>query len=893
MIQTLQELASGLREGGDSAALITFEEDEARTQSYRELATAVERCASRFIADDIRSGERVVICASPSRPWIVAFLALLRCGACPVPADTQFPEETLLHVLQDSDCRLVLANASTAERMAGACETADVAIRRLEALDADERTTAAADQSEELPAVAPHDLAILFYTSGTTGPPKGVPLTHQNILHQIDFLTDSRLVTKGDRVMLPLPLHHVYPLVIGLLVPLALQLTVILPDGFTGPRILRALRVGDATLMIGVPRLYDAILAGISDQLARQDLLRRTTFTTVMVLLRFLRRRLGWRLGKTIFRALHRRIGPSLRTVVSGGSALKPETAWELETLGWQVGTGYGLTETSPLLTMKPPGDDRFETAGKPIRGIELRIGQDTTGTDENGDVQVCGPGVFEGYNGLPDKAAESFTEDGWFRTGDLGHLDADGYLHLAGRKSTMIVTESGENVQPEQIEEQFAAHPAIAEIAVFQAEKGIRGLIVPNSGLRRDSDVEKVVREAVRDVSRILPSYQRLADYRITGEAIPRTHLGKPRRHLIEERYRRAGDEPETVDTEAARPVSLDELSADDRSLLDNERAYAVFQLLTDHFKSRRVVPDTDLQLDLGIDSIDWLNLSLEMSERTGITLAEDAVAGISTVRDLLEQVSEGDDGGITVETALESPEGALDDRQRAWLDPPGRLLSLVGYGLKTINGPVMRLFFGLTVRGKENLPASGPFVLAPNHASYLDPLALAAALGASGLKGTYWAGWTGILFNNPARRAFARATNVLPIDPVGAAASSLAFGGLVLERGSKLVWFPEGGRSPDGTLQRFRRGIGLLLAHRQVPVVPVAIRGTHDAWPPSRRLPKRSPVSVTFLPPLRPESIAEKSDKNAADRIAEALFKKIEEFLDDKRQEGTPPSS
>ena len=825
---TLQALARDFGSADDYEALVFLEKERLRRWRVRDFAAAVDRRARWLFADKgIRAHDPVIVCGPTSPDWIISFLAVMRCGACAVPTDAQFPDQTFEHVLRDSGARLVLAAQAAAKRFGHVCDEADVAVLPLEGPNGRESGGNPCElDGAAFTTVEPRDRAVLFYTSGTTGSPKGVPLTHANIVHQLDVLADSQLVAPSDRLLLPLPLHHVYPLVIGVLAPLALRVAIVLPDGFTGARILDALRRGKATLMIGVPRLYDTLIAGIEDRMAQHGKPVLAAYRVVMKLLRVLRRRFGWRVGRFVFSAFHQRIGPSLHTVVSGGSALKPETAWTLEAIGWRVGTGYGLTETSPLLTLNPPGEGRFETAGRPVRGIDLRVDREAGSVAEIGEVLARGAGVFAGYHNLDRETEQAFTADGWFRTGDLGRIDEAGSLHLAGRKSTLIVTPGGENVQPDEIEEAYEAHPAIAEIAVFQSDGRIVGLIVPDPALGRNGKTREAVARAVREASRRLPSYQRLAAFRLTRESLPRTRLGKTRRHLIEQRYARAGHEDGKATETASGPVALDELSADDRALLEDETAYATFRLLGAHFPGRRVIPDSDLRLDLGIDSIEWLDLSLEISERIGITLSEQSISEIDTVRDLLEQVARGGSDGDTVMAALEDPDSVLGAQQQRWLERPGRLARLVARMFAGLNGIIMRRYFRLRVRGLENLPDKAPFVITPNHASYLDPFALAAALGPARLDGFYWAGWTGVLFNGPVRRRFARVMRVLPVDPMKAAASSLAFGSAALERGLNLVWFPAGARSPDGVLKPFRPGIGLVLRHRPAMIVPPLIR-------------------------------------------------------------------
>jgi long-chain acyl-CoA synthetase len=872
--QTLQALASDLALGGERDALVSFSSETVKRRSYRQLSAEVEALARLLQAKGVTAEQPVMLCGGGGADWIVACLAILRSGASVVPVDSQFAPAAFSHVAKDCGAHLALLSVSASKRFGALLAEAGVEVLPLAA--AMQPSSAAAT---DFPLVRPDMRAVLCYTSGTTGPPKGVPLTHRNIAFQIGALADAGFVTAEDRVLLPLPLHHVYPLVIGMLTPLALKLAVVLPDGFTGPRIVAALRQGKATVMIGVPRLYGALIGAIEQQIKRRGTVAAAGFHGLLALSRLLCRHLGWHVGKILFAPIHRQFGPSLRVLVSGGAALNPDIAWTLEALGWRAGGGYGLTETSPMLTINPPGAARFDTAGRVVPGAELRIDHGANGKEPFGEVLARGPGVFAGYHGLPDKTKEAFTADGWFRTGDLGAIDSDGWLTLAGRIKTLIVTSGGEKAQPEQIEEAYQAESAIAELAAFEKDGHVAALIVPNPALLRDGDPENALREAVDRVSRTLPSYLRIAEYRLTREAIPRTRLGKPRVHLIGERYRHATlDAAAAAETAPHQPAAIDELSGDDQALLENEAALAAYQLLAGRFAGRRLTPDSDLQLDLGVDSIEWLDLTFELSERTGLTLSESVIADLRTVRDLLQQIAQGGTAGVASLVSLDDPEAMLDARQRRWLQPKAPVLRAAGVALAVTNRLAMRALFGLEVKGVEHLPARGPYVLAPNHASFLDPFALAAALGSRRLEQIYWAGWTGILFAGPCRRAFARVAQVVPIDPLRASASSLAFGGAALQRGMSLVWFAEGARSPTGELQRFKPGLGRVLDRWRVPVVPVVIRGTHDAWPPSRALPSLRPLRVEFMAAVSAaELAAEGQGANDALRIVDALHRRI----------------
>ncbi len=295
---------------------------------------------------------------------------------------------------------------------------------------------------------------------------------------------------------------------------------------------------------------------------------------------------------------------------------------------------------------------------------------------------------------------------------------------------------------------------------------------------------------------------------------------------------------------------MSIDEMSGEDRALLEDSIAQSVWELLAKRYRDKRLTPDTSPQVDLGIDSLEWLNLTLEIAESSGVELTDEAISRIETVRDLLREVTEGGEGQAV--DPLENPEQVLDEKQKRWLKPLGRISAAIARLLYTVNQALMRLLFRVRAEGLENLPENRQWVLTSNHLSYLDPFALAAVLGWKHLRNTYWAGWTGVAFTNPVSRFLSRLGKILPVEPTRAARSSLAFGAIVLKKKKNLVWFPEGERSPNGKLQDFKPGIGMLLEKFPVCVIPVFIHGTHEALPPGKFLPRLRSIRLVFGKPL-----------------------------------------
>ncbi len=891
---TLQSLTGILHEHGDRPAVLALGKEGTQTWAYGELAGCVRQLAGGLVGAGLGQGDRVLMLAGNRPEWIMACLAILEAGGVVAPCDVQLSDDALLHILRDSGARFAFTTSDQATRLRK-LDTGVTAVL----LDADEEDDRGwrrmlASELVTLPTVEPHDPAVLFYTSGTTGVSKGVPLTHANLAFELNTVYQAGIVASDDRILLPLPLHHVYPFVIGMLLPLMFGLPIVLPQSLTGPQLVRAIHAGEVTAIVGVPRLYSALYSGIEERAASRGRVGAALFKATFGLSLWARRRLGLRLGKRLLRPLHKQFGPHLRLLASGGAALDPELAWKLEALGWQVAIGYGLTETSPLLSINPPGSPRLASAGLPIPGVEIRIDteyrrdepdpeDEESQADETqpvGEILARGPNVFSGYLGLPEKTAEVFT-DGWFRTGDLGHLDDEGYLHVAGRVATLIVTESGKKVQPEDVEEVYLQHPLIEEIGVLGKNGRLVAVIVPDMHefrRRGDVDMEQAVREAVSEVSRGLPSYRRFSDYAITRDTLPRTRLGKIRRHLLPERYESAKRGEQLGP--APGPMSEEEMSDQDQALLEDSGARQVWEWLAGRYPDQRLSPDTNLQLDLRVDSLGWLDLTLEISQRTGVELSEDAIGRIETVRDLLVEVSSQTDigeGGLQ-SLSLEDPEAGLTRRQRIWLEPLEPAQAALGRGMFALNRFVVRRLFRLHVEGLDRLPEDGQLVLAPNHVSYLDALILAAALDEQRLSRTYWAGWTGGAFSNPLFRLGSRVGRVVPIDSSRALFSSMAFGAAVLKRGNNLVWFPEGQRSPSGRLLPFKPGLGMLLARYPVPVAPVYMRGAHEVMPPGKFIQRLGRISVTFGEPVDPRELEGQGEgEQSHERIVSALRERV----------------
>ena len=884
-IITLQDVIAAFERHGNRPALLAVQKKGVEEWSFAELTDMSGRLAVGLRRAGLQAGERAALLA-PSRPeWIAACFALIRAGIVPVLIDAQIGSKALAQVLDDSDVSAIFSAKDLVEKLPQSEGAAD---RKTILLDGPEDDPRSWRQFLAQEAIEPHqpsadDMAVLFYTSGTSGSAKGVPLSHGNIASNLQALIELDLLAPSDRVLLPLPLHHVYPFTVGMLVPLTSGVPIAMPQSLSGPQIVRAMKETQATVLLGVPRIYSALLGGIKGRIAQRGRVAAGVFRALLTLSMAMRR-LGVRVGRGLFARLHREMAPSLQMVTSGGSAIDPGTVKQLEGLGWRFADGYGLTETSPVVAFNLPGRARIGTVGRPLAGVEVRIAEPESGRP-HGEILAKGPNVFSGYWNRPEETEAAFTSQGYFRTGDLGEFDQNGYLRVFGRASSLIVLPGGENVWPEDIEEAFAQSDAISEAGVLLHEGKLVAVVVPDPDQHRGGEeAESRLRQEVSGISRDLPSHHRVTQVLVSREPLARTRLGKLRRHLLEARFaelqRGEGDGEKTP---RAGPLPVEEMPSEYQALFDEPAVRRTWDWLAQRFPEARLTPQTGLETELGVDSMEWMRLGLEIQQQTGHELTEEAIGRMETVGDLLRAVAEARQAGAAESEdmleRLREPHTLLDDEQRRWLRGQGPVTRGLGAFCIALDRLALRWYTRLRVIGHERVAGQEPMIIAPNHHSFLDAPALAAALPDERLRRTYWGGAVNVMFRTRLRRLLSRATRVFPVDPRRHSAASLAAAAAVLQRGDSLVWFPEGGVARDGRLQPFLPGVGLLLQAHPVPVVPVWIEGSYEALPYPSRWPRRQQIAVRFGEPLAPDDLPRdgEGDLDRAERVAEFLRDRV----------------
>jgi len=851
---TLTKLAATFATRGARTAVVHVSPGGKTMLSYGELAEKISSTARALRAHGIGRGDRVALLGPNSPQWIVTYFAIVTAGAAAVPLDPQGTPEATVDALTFAAPKTLVTTPALRDSLARA--NLNVSVWLLDGgSENDIQSLGGSSADEDLQPIDSGELASLLFTSGTTGTPKAVPLTHGNLASNVSQLKAAHLIASHDRVLLPLPLHHTYPFTVGLLTALATGATIVLPAGISGPEILEACRLARPTALLAVPRLCTAVWDGVRAAAEARGTLPGRAFTVLLAASIALRRYTKLRAGRFLFSSAHARFGGALELIGCGGAKLPPDLAWSLEGLGFRVLTGYGLTETSPVLTFNSPKHSKLGSEGRPLPGVEVRIATEGSGTP--GEILARGPSVFAGYWRNSAATAGAFTADGWFRTGDLGRIDAGGYLRVVGRSKELIVLADGKKFFPEIVEKEYAPSSLLREIGVFERNGLLAAVVVPNEGeVRRRGALREAasVRENLEDVASRLPPYQRLTSYRIVRDALPRTQLGKLRRHLL----------PALFDgAVVARSTEPSALGDEDRNLLAAPLGSEVWSWLQQRYPAASLTLDTSPQLELDIDSLGWVALTVEIERRFHVALRAERLARILTLRDLVREIEAAARDGATPEDEMVVPP----------LAPPGPLLRAFGTGLLAFARLLTRVAFQPEIEGVDRLPP-GPALIVPNHASYLDPLVIAAALPWRRLRRTYWAGWVGVMHTSALRRLVSRATQVFPVDPDRDLDAAVRTARELLGRGHDVVWFPEGRRSRTGELQEFERGIGVVAEGSAAAVVPAAIKGTFEAWPKHRRWPRFARVSVAFGEPIDVANIQAATVPSTLERAVSRLL-------------------
>lgn len=847
----------------------------------------------------VEKGDRIAIWSPAGPRWAIAYLAVLQSGAVVVPIDVDGAESQVRAVLLETGCRLVFTVAdkvAAVRRLRADIPTLSSVVTLDSASGSDDSVEAEIlwqerDGTPARVAVRPEDVATIIYTSGTTGVPKGAVISHATVATVIAGILQYLEVGPGDNVLAVLPSHHVFAPIGSLFVPLAAGATITYMHGVGSPELVKTLQTAGITAFPCVPDVFYLMHKRIFEAVRQKRLAVRLVFRSLLAISRWSRERLGLTLGRRLFPDIHRKLGGRLRLLISGGAYFDPQVIRDFYALGFTVQQGYGLTETFGGGTLTPVKRNASGSVGAPLPHVAIRIvNADETGV---GEVAISGPSVMQGY--LNDAELTSqVLRDGWLYTGDLGHQDAAGNLYITGRRKEMIVLSSGKKVAPEELEKHYLQSPCIKEVCVlgvtpeseYAGTTALHAIVVPDFEYVRThklASMGEAIRDDIESLSARLPPYKRILTYGLRADPLPRTATRKVMRWVLQDEL---DARPRNARTWRGREYR--HFDGDDR-LLASEASRKVMELLAGKAALARPLHlDMNLELDLGFDSIERVELVANLEQLVGHDF-DDAIDRCLTVRDLLKEVERtvderrmrldgGSPKSVTWQEILES--ARRDEISKSYILKRRPLSTLFNFVALRIIFALAKVLFKLEVRGMDNLPRQGPYLICPNHQSYLDGILVCAVLPYKVFSNLFSLGWAPF-FTGGLKGVLARLINTIPVSANSNVLDAMKISAVGLSENKILLVFPEGGLSLDGKPQPFKPGAAILARGLRVPVVPVAIKGSYGIWAKGGDRIRLAPVKIAIGRPLT-VGVPGQEPQDAGEQYAEDV-RRIEREVND----------
>ena len=751
-----------------------------RIWTYADLWEDAGRVASYLQERGVQKGDRVLIWGPNMPQWVLAFFGAFRAGAIAVPLDIRSASDFVERVVERTEPRLIFGSRFTAQSV-----QRDIPLVHLEELD--QVIAAYSPQPNEV-IVGPDDLAEIMFTSGTTGEPKGVMLTHRNITSNTEAVSQTFLGKASDRLLSLLPLSHMFEQCGGLLVPLLVGARMVYPISRQPSFVFKTLQENLITLLLLVPQGLQLFMDGIEREVERQQ---KTGLWSVM---HRLAPHLPMAVRRRLFKRVHRRLGGRMRCILSGGAFLDPALAQKWENLGIPVVEGYGITEAAPVITFNSVAGRVHGSVGPVLPGQEINIAED-------GEVLTRGPNITPGYWQNQEATAATFQGE-WYKTGDLGYVDKAGFLYLRGRKKDLIVLANGQNVYPEDIERLLNVHPAVKEgVVVGMPEERAGGETVHAVLLLEDSTTSAA--EIVKEINDKLADHQRVAGYTVWQEEdFPRTHTLKVKKPLVLDYLKTAA----SLGVERTSPEPGTPSSTPVDPLI---RIIA----LVAQVEPQEVEPGKTLGEDLNLDSLNRVELLSVIEQELCVYVDESLLNPTTTVaglKELVAQQAKVASSGLTI---------------YRW--PLTAWCTILREGVqRAIFFPWLSTKYRAIVTGLENLDQlDGSVIFAINHnAIQWDSLVLLKCLPrpwrrrmsyASAAEITFGKRWLGVLASVVA--------NAFPFSRDSAIRQTLEHLGGLLDGGWNVGIFPEGEQRVGQEMLPFKSGVGLLGVESRTPIVPI----------------------------------------------------------------------
>ena len=858
--------------------------------TFEDVRELTLRAASFFAANGIKSGDRVILFSHNMPEWGLTYFGILKSGATVIPIDPASSIDEILNFATKGEASAIVLspklgdeNPNLVDRLAEG--GLDIKVWTFNEVFEMPSEVEEAKRMALLPEkILSNSVASLIFTSGTTGTPKAVMLSHKNFTNMVSMLSSVLDMDITDGVLSVLPMHHTFEFSAGFLTPFSNGTQITYLDELSSEELTRAIENGHVTGMVGVPALWEMLHRRIKTRLRENGDWIADIADNVIEFNAWLRDNTPFNLGPIVFFPIHQGMGGKMRYLISGGSALSEKVQKDLHGLGFTVLEGYGLTESSPVLTVARPGNKLLKgSVGKPLPGVEVKIDN----PDENGvgEVLARGQNVMLGYY-KNDEATEAVLQDRWLRTGDLGKLDEDGNLYIVGRSKDVIIDSNGKNIYPDEIEELYGKSGFIKELSVvgLPDEDGgekIASLVVPDYehdiALAR-ADVNKKVDEHFREISASLPFFKRVKVFHLTPFELPRTATRKVKRPEVVEMLQIMEDRARKKTKAAV------EAKGDDNSLWIRKIVATV---------SNRPLSDVAIEdklADLGFDSLMFVELQAAVEDAGGRVLSPDTLNEVQSVRELLTAVQRVDRS-----KRLADEPRVEEKKEEEEIVIPGIVRRIGNAIVDLAQDTLYEGVLNTEIDGQSNVPVHTNFIVAPNHTSHLDTGLVKKALGKDVAEQTVAVAAADYWFDTKYKRAYMNNfTTLVPIERTGSLRQSLRHVTQILNEGYNALIFPEGGRQESGQIAEFKPIIGYLALNQKIGILPIYIWGTYEAFPKGMVIPPRTSIGAKigakvgrFLEYDELEKMVEGVPNTEAYRlIAARVQHEIENMRDGKRE-------
>ena len=845
-----------------------------RNITYKQLLDYINLFAEQTPKDEAqpRTAEnlsKTIIFSENREGWLYAFYSVWQNRGIAVPVDASSMVDDVAYILRDCEPSVIWTSREKQPVIEDALKVTGQSVKVLviddfETVTPHPRGRKTEIEDENIFVKDNHDPALIIYTSGTTGSPKGVVLSYANLYANMYSVTyDVPIFNSERRTIILLPLHHILPLVGTVILPILGGGGVAICPSMSGPDIMDTLTRGKIAIFVGVPRLWQTLFNGIKKKIDERAATRMMFNLCAKVGSK--------KLSRKVFDAVHQKMGGHLAYCVSGGASLDKEIGEGLRTLGITMLEGYGMSETAPIISFTRPGDVIPGCVGLPMSTVTVKI--------VNDEICVKGPNVMLGYYNRPEETAQVIDSEGFVHTGDLGFIDELGRIHITGRSKEIIVLSNGKNVQPNEIEYKIEKYDdKVKEVAVTQNGDLLCAIIVPQDEWARnmtDAEIEEALkRQVIEPYNSSVVNYKKIKSIFVYHGELPRTKLDKLQRFKLKDILTPSDSPTGGGKTPSNLNAKVEKNLTDGSSLPpvgESEGVLGwVYPLLKQYIekeKKMEINPTDNLETDLAFDSLDCVSLQGFVEQTFGIEIKADAFMKFKNVQAIADHIAKLSDGSEVFEAEDINWHSILAGDSSNLELPSGSLVTTA----ESLSKSFLKVHNRLEIKGKENIPANGNYIIAPNHQSFMDGQICVAGLDNKALRNTYF-----YAKENHVRGSvvlyFANRLNIVRMERSNLKNSILKLGE-VLKRGKNIVIFPEGRRTDDGKVGEFKKTFAILSKELQVPILPVRISGAFEALPRGRKFPNTHKITVEYLKPVMPSS--DETYDEISEKVKEAIVK------------------